>query len=173
MFLDIHDLEIHPINLEETLPPGAIDIGREIKQVEPLSVEGTAELLASEIHLHGSLKTAVEVTCARCLEPIRRDVAVDFDLFYEPMQTIAKGEDVEIGPNDLDVGFYEGDGMLLEDALKEQILLALPMKNICQEDCRGLCPQCGQNRNLVNCGCHPPEREIHWAPLEKLDLSKK
>ena len=89
-----------------------------------------------------------------------------FDLFYHPMREIAKGEDVELRTPELEIGFYQGNGLLLEEAVKEQVLLALPMKNVCRPDCAGLCPQCGQNRNLADCGCRPPLAELHWAPLE-------
>jgi uncharacterized protein len=167
MFLDIHELELHKIEFQETLPPGRIDFGRGIEQAEPLVARGTAELLGSEIRLCGRLQTAVEVSCDRCLEPSRHEVDTEFDLFYRPMLTIAEGEDIEIRPAELDVGFYEGDGLLLEDALKEQVLLALPIKNICRPDCAGLCPECGQNLNQAKCGCRPPLRDLRWAPLEK------
>ncbi len=171
MFLDIHDLELRSVTFEESLAPGRIDFGPDIRQVELLVVRGSAELLLSEIHLWGSLRTALEVSCDRCLEPTRRKAAFDFDLFYRPIQTIAKSEEVEMKPDDLEIGFYQGDGLLLEDAVKEQILLALPMKNVCRPDCAGLCPRCGKNRNLGDCGCRSPHGELRWAPLEKLNLS--
>jgi uncharacterized protein len=84
------------------------------------------------------------------------------------MKEIAKEEEVELAEADLEVGFYQGNGVQLEDALKEQILLALPMRSLCRPDCKGLCPQCGQNRNLVQCGCPPQVADIRWAALEGL-----
>jgi DUF177 domain-containing protein len=168
MFLDVHELELHEIFIDETLAPGKIDFGRGIQQVEPLQVKGSAELVETEIHLEGSLQTAVEVSCDRCLEPARRKAEVEFDLYYRPIQTIARNEEVEMTEDDLDIGFYQGNGLMLEDAVKEQVLLALPMKNVCRPDCAGLCPVCGQNRNLKECGCRPPVKDLRWAPLEKL-----
>jgi uncharacterized protein len=102
------------------------------------------------------------------LEPLRQPVDKEFDLYYRPIQTIAREEEVEIDDSELEVGFYQGNGLLLEDALKEQILLDLPMKSLCRPDCRGLCPQCGQNRNMVHCDCEPPAREDRWAALAHL-----
>ena len=173
MFLDIHDLELRRVFFDESLAPGKIDFGRGISQVEPLEARGSAELLVSEIHLKGALHTVVEVCCDRCLEPTRHDVSMDFDLFYSPMSTIAKNEEVEIRREDLDIGFYQGNGLLLEDALKEQILLALPMKNICRESCAGLCPKCGKNLNLGDCGCATEPTDLRWAGLRKLDLPSR
>jgi uncharacterized protein len=168
MFLDIHDLELHKIEFGESLAPGRIDCGPGIRQIAPLEVHGSAELVETEIHLTGSLETVVERACDRCLEPTRREAKMDFDLFYRPIETIAKGQDVEMTPDELDIGFYRGDGLLLEDVIQEQLLLALPMKNVCRSDCAGLCPQCGKNRNLGDCGCRQPAKDLRWAPLENL-----
>ena len=168
MFLDVHELELHEIVFDETLPPGRLEFGEGIRQLEPLVVRGKAALLELEIHITGSLKTTVETDCDRCLEVTRRPVALNFDLYYEPIKTIARNEEVEISKDDLDIGFYEGHGMMLEDAVKEQVLLALPMKNICRPECKGLCPECGQNWNLGKCSCRRPVDDLHWAPLAKL-----
>ena len=168
MFLNVRELEFQAIEFDETLPPGKIDLGNDVVQVEPLVIRCSAELVASEIRLRGLLRTAVEVSCARCLEPVRRDLAREFDLFYSPMATIAKEETVAVSSDELEIGFYQGDGILLEDAIKEQVLLALPMKDVCREDCSGLCPDCGQNLNLAACGCKPFSGDVRWAPLADL-----
>ena len=168
MFLDIHELARQQIALDQTLPPGRIDFGEDVWQVERLEVHGWAELVEEEIRLRGSLRTTIEVPCARCLERTRLPVEMEFDLFYRPIQTISRNEEVEIKGEDLDIGFYHGDGLLLEEALREQILLSLPMKSICRTDCAGLCPQCGQNRNVGECGCGPARTEERWTPLARL-----
>ena len=167
MFLDIHELARQKISFDQTLPPGRIDFGEDVWQVEGLEVHGWAELVESEIRLRGTLRTTVEVPCARCLERTRRPVEMEFDLFYRSIQTISRNEEVEMKGEDLDIGFYHGDGLWLEDALREQILLSLPMKCICRTDCAGLCPQCGQNRNLGECGCCPTRVDERWAPLAR------
>ena len=170
MFFDIHELRRHKIIFEESFLPGRIDFGDDIRQAEVLSVQGQAELVASDIHLQGALRTVVEVPCARCLELVRRPVEMEFDLFYSPIATIARAEEAEIKTADLEVGFYHGDGLWVEDAAREQVLLSVPMKSMCRSDCAGLCPQCGQNRNLAPCGCHPPGEESRWAPLAKFQI---
>ena len=168
MFIDIRELQKDRLEFHEQIPAGRINLGPDVSQVAPLDTEGSAELSGSDILLQGHLNTAVEVICARCLEPIREPIHSDFDLFYRPMKEIAKEEEVELAEADLEVGFYQGNGVQLEDALKEQILLALPMRSLCRPDCKGLCPQCGQNRNLVQCGCPPQVADIRWAALEGL-----
>ena len=168
MFLDIHELARQKIALDQVLPPGRIDFGEDIWQVESLVVHGWAELVAEEIRLCGAFRTAIEVPCARCLERTRLPVEMEFDLFYRPIRTISRNEEVEMKGEDLDIGFYHGDGLWLEEVLREQILLSLPMKSMCRTDCAGLCPQCGQNRNLAECGCRTAARKEPWAPLARL-----
>ena len=165
MFIDIRELQRDRLEFREQIPPGRIDLGGDAALVEPVETEGSAELTEDDISLQGHLRTTVELSCARCLEPIRHALEKDFDLFYRPMQSIAREEEVEIGDAELEVGFYQGHGLLLEDALKEQIVLALPMKNLCRPECRGLCPQCGQDRNMAACGCDPAAGDSRWAPL--------
>lgn len=167
MFLDIHELEREPVVYDGVLPPGRINLGDGLRQLEPLEVHGVAELVGGEIHLRGSLQTAVELECDRCLEPIKHPVRTEFDLFYRPLKSIAHEEEVEVKASELEVGFYQGNGLELEEALKEQILLSLPMKNTCRPDCRGLCPQCKQNRNTSPCHCPQQSGDQRWAALEK------
>ena len=171
MFFDIHELQRHKILFEEDLVPGrpgGIDFGEDVWQVELLRVSGVAELVGMDIRLRGSLRTVMEVCCDRCLERTRRPVEMEFDLFYHPIQTIAREEEVEIKSEDLDIGFYHGDGLRLEDAVREQVLLSLPMKTVCRPDCAGLCARCGQNRNIARCQCEAHTADPRWAILEKL-----
>ena len=167
MFIDIHELEKDALEFEEVLPAGRLNLGPEIRQVEPMEVAGAAELLGNEIHITGSLKTSVETTCDRCLENSRRPIDLEFDLFYRPMKTIAREEEIEIKPAELEIGFYEGHGLELDDVLKEQVLLTLPMKRVCREDCKGLCPQCGQNLNLGKCACKTEKIDARLVGLEQ------
>ena len=168
LFIDIHDLQRDKLEFAERLPPGRLELGKGAAQVEDLEAEGSAELVGLDIRLQGHLDTTVEVTCARCLDPIRVPLSLDFDLFYQPVQTIAREGEEEVTGADLEIGFYQGNGLMLEEALKEQILLALPMRSLCRPDCQGLCPQCGQNRNLHDCGHRVAAGDERWAPLADL-----
>jgi uncharacterized protein len=171
MFIDIHELEKDALEFEEVIPPGRINYGSEVRQVEPMEIAGAAELLGDEIHITGSLNTAVETTCDRCLETSQRPMELEFDLFYRPMKTIAHEEEIEIKPSEMEIGFYEGGGLELDDVLREQVLLALPMKRVCREDCKGLCPQCGKNLNQGPCSCKTEKIDARLAGLEKFRQS--
>jgi uncharacterized protein len=80
----------------------------------------------------------------------------------------ARPEEASICEAETEIGFYQGDGLLLEDVIKEQLLLAVPLRAICREDCKGLCPQCGRNRNLEPCNCSNQTQDPRWAALEDI-----
>ena len=172
MFIDIHELEREPREFEEVLQPGRIAFGADVTQTAPMQVSGVAELLdklhGREIHLSGSLATTVETICDRCLEPTPRPIEIEFDLFYQPMKSIAHEEEIELKPAELEIGFYEGHGLELEEVLKEQVLLTLPVKRVCREDCKGLCPHCGTDLNETTCECVVDEPDPRWDTLRAL-----
>jgi uncharacterized protein len=169
MFLDVKELAVRKLRIRKTYAPGSIDFhSAEIKQIEPLEVTATAELLESQIRIEGSLETKIELVCARCLEPVVEDVSRSFDLFYAPLPKEAKPKEDRLKDDDTEIGFYQGEGLFLADVIKEQVLLALPLKVICQSDCRGLCPNCGANLNHEECRCETHATDPRMAPLARL-----
>src|SRR5580692_977285 len=129
MFLDVKELALHKLRLHQHYAPGAVDYHtRDFRQIEPLEVRATAEMVESQIRVSGELSTRVEMACARCLEPVVEEVAHAFDLYYRPMQSITREEEFRLRLDDTEIAFYEGDGLFLTDVLAEQVLLAIPMK---------------------------------------------
>jgi uncharacterized protein len=154
-----------------------IDFGPETRQIGELTSEGRAQLvreqhgkrqLINDIRVAGDLRTRVELSCARCLELITQDISRKFDLLYRPQGSDAGKEEMSVTAAEAEVGYYQGEGLLLEDVLREQVLLAVPLKAICREDCRGLCPQCGQNLNQGQCACAEPLEDPRWAALKDI-----
>lgn len=169
MLITLQELELHRVKLSETYLPGVLDFhGTEFRQVGPLKVEAEAELVGKEIRVHGHISGALDATCDRCLEQLEIPVELDFDLPYRPMQDIAREEEVEVGEDELKVGFFSGEGVNLADVVREQVFLSLPMKVVCRPDCRGLCPVCGVNRNARECGCSSQHEGSPFAFLKKM-----
>ncbi len=175
MFIKIKDLELRKLEFDETFQPGIIDLGEEMTQVSPVTAKGRAELIrenrghhetVDDIRLVGKFAAEVEARCARCLEPVGNSVAEEFDLIYRPLGVDAKGDEASITRDETEIGYYQGEGLLLEDVLKEQILLALPVKQVCKENCKGLCPQCGTNLNAGKCNCVTGLADARWNALE-------
>jgi len=169
MFLDVKDLAVRKVQIRKSYAPGSIDFGlHEVKQAEPVRVNATAELLEGQIRVAGEFETKMEMVCARCLDPVMEEVHRDFDLFYQPLPKGTKPEEERLKDDDTEIGFFEGEGLFLADVLKEQVLLSLPMKVICQSDCRGLCPHCGSNLNHEQCRCDRHASDPRLAPLARL-----
>jgi len=180
MFIDIHDLELHPVDFREEVHPDVIDFGTDVRQRTPLKAHGHADLveehhgkhhIIQDIRIAGELATCVEVSCARCLESVEQEVARKFDLLYRPQGSDARAEELSVTDAEAEIGYYQGEGVELNDVLREQVLLALPLKTLCREDCRGLCPHCGQNLNSVQCSCSQEVEDPRWAALK--DIRKK
>lgn len=177
MFLDIKELENHPLDFEEELQPGAIDFGNEVRQRTPLKTSGRAELVEEhhgknqviqDIRLRGRLSAGLELQCARCLDPVEQNVARDFELLYRPLGADAGRDELSVTDAEAEIGYYQGDGVLLEDVLREQVLLALPLRIVCREDCKGLCPHCGKNLNQEQCSCSVPMEDPRWGALKEI-----
>jgi uncharacterized protein len=175
MFISIRDLQLRQVRFQEEFAPGAIELQSDLRQLTALETSGHAELLEEHvghreivpnIRLVGELSTRVEMRCARCLDPIERDIETKFDLLYRPLGSNPADDDASISEAETEIGFYQGEGILLEDVLREQILLALPVKAVCREDCKGLCPQCGANLNAESCNCAAERSDPRWSALQ-------
>jgi uncharacterized protein len=166
--ITLAELELHRVIVSESYAPGSLDYhGAEFRQAAPLKLNATAELLGTEIRIRGNLATTLEACCDRCLGAVEIPVSRDFDLFYRPMTSIAKEEEIEIPTDEMEVGFYTGDGIELADVATEQVILSVPMKVICRIECQGLCPVCRANRNLTPCHCAPPQQDSPFASLKE------
>jgi uncharacterized protein len=79
------------------------------------------------------------------------------------------GDEKEIDAGEAEMGFYDGQGLELNEVLREFVLLSLPMQRVCSEDCKGICPECGQNRNQIECHCQAESVDDRWAVLKQLN----
>ena len=168
MLITLEELREHPVRFEEKYAPGRIDYATAgLRQVGDLQVRGAASLLGREIHVKGNLGADFQMECARCLEPVNVPVRRQFDLFYVPLEEAPEEDEQAVPRGEEDVGFYSGEALVLEDVAKEQVLLSLPMRTVCREDCKGLCPTCGINRNRETCQCRETYTDPRWEALKK------
>jgi uncharacterized protein len=158
------------------LAPGAIEFGSDqlvapkIRQASSLRAEGSVEMVSDslgEIRVKGHLTVRMDTDCDRCLEPASCPLDEDFELYYRPVED-GYGEEKVLDEGEAQMGFYEGDGLELNDVLREFVLLSLPMQKLCREDCKGICPVCGQNRNLNPCDCQTEAADDRWAALKEI-----
>lgn len=171
MIFTLTELEHHPILFDVTYAPGEIGFAEELRQLGGLHAAGNAELLRNtlgEVRIQGHLTVELETACDRCLEPAAIPIDADFDLFYRPAITTSNHAEVHLEEGEIDLSFYEGDSLALRDVLREHVLLSLPMRLTCSEDCKGLCPDCGANLNLSPCGCAAKRMDLRWSALKDL-----
>jgi len=123
-----------------------------------------------DVLVRGNLAGRLELACSRCLETFTAPVAADFDLLLVPGPPSATAADEELSPDDLDLDYYTGEIVDLESLLREQIILMLPLKPLCDETCKGLCPYCGANLNRETCTCKTDAVDSPFARLAKLKI---
>jgi uncharacterized protein len=160
----------------------AIDLGPEWFarwHEEDPGLEFTDAHITGDVHLskhghdilvRGSLAGQLELACGRCLVPFAAPAAIDFDLLLVPGPVSAAAAKEELSPDDLDLDYYTGEIVDLESILREQIILMLPLKPLCDEGCKGLCPHCGANLNQEACVCRSDDVNSPFARLAKLKI---
>jgi uncharacterized protein len=119
------------------------------------------------VFVRGQLVGVVTLACSRCVEPARVKLDSPLELSLLSQQGVEPEMNVE---DDLEVAFYTGDEIDLNEVIREQLVLALPIAPVCREDCKGLCATCGTNLNLGACQCPPPEHESPFSALKSLKM---
>lgn len=147
-----------PVDLEELYPEAGWSL---------TAIRLRVERREQDVRVSGRFEATAGLACGRCLEPLVVRVEPEVDVSLVPVPRVRQGE-TELGGGDLERDFYQGDALDLAALLRGETDLALPMKPLCRDDCRGLCPVCGGNRNLAD--CHPETRGVdpRLAPLEAL-----
>jgi len=177
MEFKILELEREPVEFDLKLAPSAVDFGDEAVQVGDLATSGSAEVIhehrgpkevVADIRLRGRFAGNFQVPCARCIEPVEIPLAADIDLIFRPLGADADVPERSITASETEIGYYQEDSLLLEDVLREQVLLSLPVRTLCKPDCKGLCPHCGANRNLQPCSCEKGTNDPRWGTLAAL-----
>jgi uncharacterized protein len=162
-------------------PVGAsrrIEVAADLRSLTPeLGLDETSEALLTGpvrmIHtnagvlVQGSLYAQTTQACARCLEPVAVPVSVELEEVYSPTLDILTGKSIVPEEKDRALWIDEHHVLDLTEVLRQDMLVAMPLHVLCREDCRGLCPTCGQNRNEGPCGCEP-EPDSRWGPLVEL-----
>lgn len=141
------------------LTPDELDItDTDLKVTAPIQVEGVVENAGDVILLKAEVKTEIERTCGRCLKVFTEPLAAQVVEKFYP----AGAENIEN-----DAFIYESDLLDITEPVRESLLLAVPLQSLCREDCRGLCPVCGADRNEGDCGCDATTVDPRLAALKQ------
>ena len=170
MLLDLSKLHNRRDHFERTFPPSAFDQQDEAYRVAS-PVELSMDIEKAEpgvFRVQGRAMTRLMLECGRCLDAMEVPVDARFELRYVPQEQNRGEDEREIAEDDLTTAFYREGTLDVVDMLREQFQLALPMKPLCAESCRGLCPECGANLNRGNCACDPKWVDPRLEPLKAL-----
>jgi DUF177 domain-containing protein len=166
--LDLNKIRTAEERFEQVYTPEQFGREEDFRVVEPISLAFDIFKDKRQFRLVGTVKTTLELPCSRCLEPYTLPVDQRFDLRYQP-HVLNTGEgEREIEEDDLTTAFYENDEIDLGQLMREQFYLALPMKPLCSDDCKGLCPVCGTNLNRATCDCNQAWDDPRLAALKEL-----
>jgi uncharacterized protein len=136
--------------------------------VEPVELEFDIHKDKDKFRLVGRVRTQLELSCSRCVEPFRFPIDAGFDQRYLPSSAASTEVEREVEDDDLETSYYGDDQIDLSELMHEQFYLALPMKPLCTEDCKGLCAQCGTNLNTGTCDCAPVWEDPRLAALKAI-----
>lgn len=139
-----------------------------VRLTRPAELRGRIDREGHEVRLNGSITARAEIDCDRCLQPIVVPINADFDVNYVPAEDYAADVTPELHVEDLNLSVFEEETIDIDDLAREQVLLALPSRALCSEDCKGLCPVCGINKNMQACQCESSEVDPRWAALKDL-----
>ncbi len=162
--------EVYPV-LSEMINQG------ECEFMAPLKTVLRASRIDDMIGVKGTINTLVRLPCARCLKEYETLLESRFDLTYvrrlPGFQEDEQPDEVELSAAEMGLIYFEGEDINLQDGIQEQVILALPVRALCSENCKGLCADCGKDLNAGDCGCNRQPLDDRFAVLKNLKLSKK
>ena len=168
----VEDISDGGVSFEATAEDPALrEILQEAAEGRRGAIEGSTSLTLepwpSRLDIQGRLEATVPLQCSRCLEEYTEAIEREFTQILTRVVDPVAEEEIELSGGDLDRGVLEGEYLDLRGVLREELLLSLPSKPLCKEDCRGICPGCGAELNDAECTC-PPVIDERWAALASL-----
>jgi uncharacterized protein len=144
-------------------------IDERVTLTQPVEVKGNVKLAGNEVFVSGHVETQVQLECDRCLKSVELPVSADFALEYISGSDYESSSAAALSEEELSVSVFDGESIDVDEIVKEQILLSVPARMLCREDCKGICPECGIDRNTGECNCAPDEIDPRWAALKNFN----
>ncbi len=146
--------------------PGLLFDVDDCKIQSPVRGEVFLYRVDKDVHLKGEVRVLIGLKCHRCLEEYIQEVYTAFSYILVP--NLSGKEEIDFGTEDIEVLLYDGVEIQLREMFREQILLQIPMRHLCKEDCKGICPGCGANLNKEECHCHKESLTSPFNVLKRL-----
>jgi uncharacterized protein len=163
-WLDLTRADTESLAFSERPSISAQSGGEDVLSVGEVEFEGRVERAGRGYLLEGRVRGIARLRCVRCLCEFKLPFSEGLELHLLPSAALPQEEETRLERKDLEVRFYDEPRIDVAEVATEQFVLALPMKPLCTETCRGICPGCGANLNLGPCSC-PAEKDARWASL--------
>ena len=166
--INLHSLKEGKNNYHLMIEPDEMGINKSLLSE---SVECNFELTRNntKVHLKGSLTFVLHLECARCYENFTLKKTELVEAYFIKRDKTLYSENEELSPEDILTELYDDDMINLVPVFYDTIILSIPMKPLCKEDCKGLCPICGANLNYEQCNCKKEITDPRWEPLKRLN----
>ncbi len=169
MEIKVADIPEEGLKLDLTYEAADFEgLGEEVRVSSRVTAVFSLKKIETTVYLTGGMEADAELACSRCGKPFEVHLTAQFKLDMVPAESLSREEERELQAGDLEVEFYKNGVIDFKDFLREQVLLQVPMKPLCVEDCRGLCQYCGQDLNLAQCECEPPTGHPGLSGLKDL-----
>ena len=129
--------------------------------------------MINDVRVKGSISTQIESNCDRCMDTFALDINGDFEIYYRPKPHQRLKDREDMSPEELGILYYQNDTIDLHSTIKDSIQLEIPMKLLCEDNCLGLCTQCGTNLNKVKCQCQKEETPVSSNPFAEFFNQRK
>ena len=139
--------------------------------LQGITVACSVRRIKETVFVEGSVTASAEAPCCRCLETARLPLQASFKYTFAPAPSEPQ-EEMELNAEDLELAYYEEDTIDLDRVIYEQIMLQIPIKLLCRETCKGLCPHCGINLNSASCHCEAGTFDERLAVLKKFKVKE-
>lgn len=144
----------------------------ECRFLESLDLNFSVEKEFDHIRVQGRVATRVRLTCSRCLVEYDTELVSIFAVFYSKASKIPVEEEVALSEGDLVSASYDGEYIDFTSEIEEQVLLEIPYKPLCREDCKGLCVKCGADLNSGECGCDRSDAGFAFSALKNFTVKR-
>lgn len=169
MRVELASLERNGGKFAHDYQPGELELNEErVTLLTPPRVTGRIQQSDSKITVRGEVSAELQLECDRCLQSLAIPVLSTFEVEYVTPDIYRAGQAAELLDEDLSLSVFEGEAVDIDELVREQLLLALPAQVLCREECKGLCPECGGDRNLTDCKCQEAEIDPRWAGLKEI-----
>jgi uncharacterized protein len=161
------ETDVSQEKLELLVPPGELGFNLQGPVHADLFIRRRGKDILAQI----KVKARLELACHRCLARVERDVDSEAEITFVPHPKVEEGVEMELAEQDLGVEFYDGEALNLGEVVLEQLAVEIPVRVLCSEACRGICPRCGAQLNTEACRCcEGGPKDPRFAELTKLKL---